>query len=116
MISRILHLILLSILFISITSCKSTSFENTYKDNSPITVKGKLTKIGNHPFETYAINIKKYNVNIPIIFKLKSIEHNASSKYGKSIKISGKLKINKRKTADLKKDVIAYLIIVDKLH
>lgn len=110
-ISALIALLLLS----SIIGCKELSLE-TLKNNQPLTIKGRVTQVGNAPFQQYAIQVEKYNTTLPIIIKHKKNKSVIQTKLGKKVEINGILRIENRQTADLKKQIKSYQLIVEEIQ
>lgn len=102
---------LLSLLFI--LSCNTTQLTK-YQDEDTINLQGKLSLVGNYPFETIALKLQnKYQVKL--IFKTNKDVSTIKKHIGKTVAVKGKLNIKKLLTADNKNEIIQYQVIVDKI-
>tara|TARA_E500000178_G_C16787423_1_gene646437 strand:- start:215 stop:571 length:357 start_codon:yes stop_codon:yes gene_type:complete len=110
---KIIYLITITLLLTVLTGCNTDNF-NTYRNDDIINLNGKLAMVGNYPFESIALRLTT-DYQIKLIFKTKKDYSFISNKIGKDAKVKGKLKIHKLKTADSKKEITEYRLIVDKI-
>tara|TARA_B100000424_G_C22574242_1_gene323597 strand:+ start:152 stop:514 length:363 start_codon:yes stop_codon:yes gene_type:complete len=110
--SKILSSLLVIFISFLLLNCDKNSVSE-YRNDDIINLKGKLSMVGNSPFQSLALNIEGQQVKL--ILKTKEDFQVYKNKIGKDVKVTGKLKINKLETADRKKKLTEYKLIVDKI-
>lgn len=103
------------ILSIFLFSCTPNNL-NSIKHNSPISIQGTITKIGNSPFEKIAVYIPKYKTSIVLSFKFQSHKQLISNSVGKKIKLKGLFQISDRKIANSNQKVKLYSLLVTAIN
>ncbi len=113
MIKSLFTLCLTLLLFSSI-GCSPKDIEQL-KNNTPLTIKGKLTIVGNEPFTQFAITSKKYDYTLPLIIRENKTVETLQKKIGKNVNLSGKLHIETKTTIKEKKSINFYYLVVEKI-
>ena len=108
------------IIALSITLCILTIGCNnpkldSLKHNQDITISGKITLIGNAPFQQTALLADTHQYTLPLIIKHNNNKKLIQENMGKKLTLTGKLQIKDFKTADLKKTIREIKLIVEKI-
>ena len=100
-------------LFAALIGCNENEISKI-KNNKIVNIKGKLTLVGNAPFEKIALHFGQ-NSQVFLVFKTNKELKKAKSKLGKSVKIKGKFQKIKLDTPLNKASISEYRIIVNKI-
>ena len=106
------YIVFISIAIMSFTlfSCNEQDFASM-KDGSFVKIKGKLSLVGNHPFEKLVLAVEP-NHQVILIFKTNESLEKAQSKIGKKVEVTGQFKIHDLVTADGKYTITEHKIMV----
>ena len=82
-------------------------------NNTPLTIKGELSQLGNAPFSNYVITSKKYKKSLPLIIKDIKTKPLIEKKVGHTIKVSGYLLIETKHTNHSDQAAHTYYLVVE---
>lgn len=111
MFKRLMQLcVCVTILFL-LSSCTEKELSKL-KDNSPVTLKGRVAMVGNTPFNYMALMLPE-NQQVKLVFRTHEQKDLLSKRLGKKVKLKGVLKVQDMVTADGKHRGTLYKVLVE---